>query len=117
MHLSKKQLLAFRIQGRASTRDSLVSPVVTEAASQSAGAFPVPKWERERWLFAFKYVMSITLNATEFCTAASEGYMAMCQERQSPSQSCLPTIHHPAAKAAGALRISETDNILVSHVP
>ena len=43
-------------------------------------------------------------------------YMAMCQERQSPSQSCLPPIHHSAAKAARALHISETDNILASHV-
>jgi hypothetical protein len=43
--------------------------------------------------------------------------MATRQEHQSPSQSCLPPIHHSAAKAARALRISETDNILALHVP
>jgi len=29
-------------------------------------------------------------NATELSITASEEHMAMCQERQSPSQSCLP---------------------------
>jgi hypothetical protein len=38
--------------------------------------------------------------------------MAMCQEQQSPSQSRLLPFHHSAAKAAHALRISETDKLI-----
>jgi hypothetical protein len=50
--------------------------------------------------------------ATEFCPAASEPYMAMCREQQSPSQSRLLPFHHPAAKAAHALRISRTHKLI-----
>jgi hypothetical protein len=58
----------------------------------------------------FEYVNYIY--ATEFCPAASDRYMAMCQEQQSPSQSRLPPFHHSAAKAAHALSISETDKLI-----
>jgi hypothetical protein len=60
----------------------------------------------------FKDLMAIYIYATEFCPAASERYMAMCQEQQSPSQSRLLPFHHSAAKAAHALRISETARLI-----
>jgi hypothetical protein len=49
------------------------------------------------------------INATKFCTSASQRYMAMC--RAAVAFAVPPTpFHHSAAKAAHALRISETDN-------
>jgi hypothetical protein len=74
----------------------------------SLNAFPVPN-ERSGSCVPERHVNYIY--ATEFCPAASERYMAMCREQQSPSQSRLLPFHHSAVKAAHALCISETDRL------
>jgi hypothetical protein len=106
MHLAKS-FRSSTFRRAASTRNSLRSPVVTEAASQSAQCNSCSKMRGERWLFAFEYSMSITLTQRSSATLHHRGYMAMRQERQSPSQSCLLPFHHFAANTAGALRFSD----------
>jgi len=66
---------------------------------------------RGMWLFGFKRLVSITLR-NGVLHRGIRGVYGMCQERQSPSQSCLLPFHHPDVNTARALCVSETGNVV-----
>jgi hypothetical protein len=59
MHLSKEQLPAFHIQACGRYQGLTGTVRLSDKLHRKVlNAFPVPK-SREKWLFAFKYIMSI----------------------------------------------------------